>query len=66
MRNSATQHANVRDAFAVTSTPPPTPGLLFDDVIDSRWTVTVIGAALRDAGAGPVGPVGLASAAGLG
>ena len=65
MQNSTTQHANVRDAFAIAGTPPPATGILFDDVIDSRWTVTVIGAALRAAGSGPVIPIGLASAAGL-
>jgi len=65
MHNSATQHANVWGAFEIVGTPPRTRGILFDDIIDSRWTVTVIGSALRLAGSGPVVPVGLASAAGL-
>ena len=65
MHNSATQHANVWGAFEIVGTPPRTRGILFDDIIDSRWTVTVIGSALRLAGSGPVVPVGLASTAGL-
>ncbi|MER8420970.1 hypothetical protein NKH21_26505, partial [Mesorhizobium sp. M1329] len=36
--------------------------LLVDDVVDSRWSLTVIGALLRQAGAGPVFPLVLASA----
>ena len=37
--------------------------LLVDDVVDSRWTITVIAALLRQAGSGPVYPVALASTA---
>jgi ATP-dependent DNA helicase RecQ len=37
--------------------------LLVDDLIDSRWTVTVAGAALRQAGARGVLPFALAVAA---
>ncbi|GAB2969908.1 RecQ family ATP-dependent DNA helicase [Frigoribacterium salinisoli] len=36
------------------------PVLLVDDVVDSRWTLTVAGRALRRAGAGPVLPFTLA------
>jgi ATP-dependent DNA helicase RecQ len=38
--------------------------LLLDDLVDSRWTITVAGIALRDAGAGPVHPLALAKAYG--
>ena len=38
------------------------PVLLVDDLVDSRWTLTVAGSLLRDAGAGPVFPFALAVA----
>jgi ATP-dependent DNA helicase RecQ len=38
------------------------PVLLVDDLVDSRWTLTVAGRALRKAGAGSVLPFALASA----
>jgi ATP-dependent DNA helicase RecQ len=38
--------------------------LLIDDVVDSRWTFTVIAALLREAGSGPVFPLALAAATG--
>ena len=37
----------------------PGPVLLVDDVVDSRWTLTVVTAALVDAGSGPVFPFAL-------
>jgi ATP-dependent DNA helicase RecQ len=39
------------------------PVLLVDDLIDSRWTITVAGSALRQAGATGVLPFALASSA---
>lgn len=39
------------------------PVLLVDDLVDSRWTLTVAGLVLRDAGAGAVLPFALAVAA---
>ena len=39
------------------------PGLLVDDMYDSGWTVAVVTALLRGAGAGPVIPMTLAKAA---
>ncbi len=60
MANSSQQYANVRDAFAVGDARPAGPVLLVDDIVDSGWTLTVVAAALRDAGAGPVFPVALA------
>jgi ATP-dependent DNA helicase RecQ len=38
------------------------PLLLVDDVVDSRWSLTVAGALLRQAGSGPVFPLALALA----
>jgi ATP-dependent DNA helicase RecQ len=64
MDNSAQQLANVHDAFVVVDDVPPGPVLLVDDVVDSRWTLTVVGALLRRAGAGEVHPFVLAQARG--
>jgi ATP-dependent DNA helicase RecQ len=36
------------------------PVLVVDDLVDSRWTLTVVGAALLEAGSGPVSPFVLA------
>jgi ATP-dependent DNA helicase RecQ len=38
--------------------------LLVDDLVDSRWTLTVAGSLLRGAGSGPVLPFALAEARG--
>jgi ATP-dependent DNA helicase RecQ len=67
--NSAFRLAGVWDRFAV---PPDVqealavaggaPVLLVDDLVDSRWTLTVAGRALRRAGAGGVLPFALAMA----
>ncbi|MEU5847274.1 RecQ family ATP-dependent DNA helicase [Saccharopolyspora shandongensis] len=64
MQNSAQQLGNILDAFAIREPAPSRPVLLVDDVSDSRWTMTVIGALLADAGAGPVYPFVIARAAG--
>jgi ATP-dependent DNA helicase RecQ len=64
MHNSQQQLANVIDAFTVDSTVPSGPVLLVDDVVDSRWTLTVVGGLLRRAGAESVLPVALARASG--
>lgn len=68
--NSAFRLAGVWDRFEV---PPdmaaevrrlaPAPVLLVDDLVDSRWTLTVAGRLLRVAGAGGVLPFALAVAA---
>ena len=68
MQNSARQLANVAAAFRMA---PGLPGvrvpagavLLVDDLVDSGWTLTYAGWLLRGAGAGPVLPFALASAA---
>jgi len=61
MENSAQQVRNVLGAFAIdASRVRPGPVLLIDDVVDSGWTLTVVAAALREAGSGPVYPFALA------
>jgi ATP-dependent DNA helicase RecQ len=62
MENSVQQFRNVYGAFEVATPVPPGPVLLVDDIADSRWTLTVIGAALRRAGSGPAHPLVLALA----
>jgi ATP-dependent DNA helicase RecQ len=64
MDNSAQQAANVYGAFAVIGEVPEGPALLVDDVVDSGWTLTVTGVALRQAGAAAVHPLVLAKATG--
>ena len=61
MSNSYQQAHNLDGVFQVT----PWPGMsgsvfLIDDVVDSRWTLAVIAALLREAGSGPVFPLALA------
>jgi ATP-dependent DNA helicase RecQ len=60
--NSAQQLRNVWGAFEVVGEVPDGPVLLVDDTVDSRWTLTVVAAALREAGSGPVVPFALADA----
>jgi ATP-dependent DNA helicase RecQ len=59
--NSFHQCRNLDGAFDLKNGIPNTPVLLVDDMVDSRWTMTVIAALLRQAGSGPVFPVALAS-----
>ncbi|MDD3581863.1 MAG: RecQ family ATP-dependent DNA helicase [Desulfobacca sp.] len=61
MQNSYQQAHNLAGAFTVNKARTPTgPVLLVDDMVDSRWTMTVMAALLREAGAGQVFPVALA------
>ncbi len=65
MNNSAQQARNVDgsldvDPGAILSGPV----LLVDDMVDSRWTMTIAAWLLRSAGAGPVHPLALALAGG--
>jgi ATP-dependent DNA helicase RecQ len=63
MQNSPKQEANVRGSFGVDAgAVRPGPVLLVDDVVDSRWTMTVAAAVLREHGAGEVWPMALALA----
>ena len=64
MQNSAQQYGNIKDAFRIAPEFPLGPVLLVDDIVDSRWTFTVIATLLRRAGAGPVHPFALANTAG--
>ncbi|WP_314149704.1 RecQ family ATP-dependent DNA helicase [uncultured Leifsonia sp.] len=56
--NSAFRLAGVWDAFdaGALGVPGGEPVLLVDDIVDSRWTITVAGRELRRAGAGAVLP----------
>ena len=60
MDNSATQAANVLDAFAFGSGDgaplPAGPGLVFDDALASGWTMAVVAEGLRAAGSGLILP----------
>src|SRR4051794_262835 len=63
MQNSSQQASNARSKLAVVSRAVRSgPVLLVDDLMDSRWTLTVAGSLLRDAGSGPVLPFALAVA----
>ena len=60
VHNAAHRCRNVWGAFAVdSSSAPPGPVLLLDDAVDSGWTMTVVAALLRDAGASAVLPFAL-------
>jgi ATP-dependent DNA helicase RecQ len=61
MQNSVLQLANARAKLGIDgSAVPPGPVLLVDDLVDSRWTMTVAGSLLREHGSGPVHPFALA------
>ena len=63
MQNSAQQAANAKARLGVDGRAVlDGPVLLVDDLVDSRWTLTVAGSLLRDHGAGPVFPFALALA----
>lgn len=64
MQNSQQQYRNVVDAFEISGEVPSGPVLLVDDIFDSRWTLTVVGSLLREAGASPVFPFALADTGG--
>jgi ATP-dependent DNA helicase RecQ len=56
------QCANLDGAFEVAPGIPSAPVLLLDDIVDSRWTLTVVAALLLQERSGPVWPVALAAA----
>ena len=61
MRNSAQQAQNLDGIFEVTSWDGiDSPVFLIDDMVDSRWTFTVVAALLRQSGSGRVFPLALA------
>ena len=64
MENSAQQVTNVLASLQVVGSVPTGPVLLIDDIVDSRWTLTVAGWLLRTHGCCAVHPLALATAAG--
>lgn len=63
MLNSTQQARNIDGSLEImTATVPPGPVLLVDDIVDSRWTLTVAAHLLRRHGSGPVLPLVLAQA----
>jgi ATP-dependent DNA helicase RecQ len=62
MENSTQQLRNLVGAFSIERDILESPVLLIDDVIDSGWTLTMIGILLRINGSGPVFPFALARA----
>jgi ATP-dependent DNA helicase RecQ len=59
--NSFQQVKNIAGAFNVDEAlVRPEPVLLIDDMVDSRWTLTVLAVWLRKAGSGPIYPFALA------
>ena len=61
MANSAQQARNLDDSLRVIKMPlPDGPVLLVDDMVDSRWTLTVAAWLLRKHGSGEVWPLALA------
>jgi len=63
MENTYQQAKNVEQAFIVQKVKANEPVLLVDDIVDSKWTITICGKELRSNGAGEVYPFVLASAA---
>lgn len=62
MANSVQQARNIDGSLAVrASRLPPEPVLLIDDMVDSKWTLTVAAYLLTAHGSGPVFPLVLAS-----
>lgn len=62
MENPIQQARNVDGALAVRAgSLPRGPALLIDDIVDSRWTITVAAWLLRSHGAGEVYPLALAA-----
>jgi ATP-dependent DNA helicase RecQ len=61
MANSTQQARNIDGSLALLGKPiPHGPVLLVDDMVDSRWTLTVAAWLLRAGGSGEVWPMALA------
>ena len=61
MANGTQQARNVDGSLVVSQDPlPGGPVLLVDDMVDSRWTLTVAAWLLRSHGSGEVWPLALA------
>lgn len=63
LHNSVGQLRNVAASLRVIAECPPGPVLLLDDIVDSRWTMTLAGWLLQHHGSGRVLPFALATAA---
>ena len=61
MANSAQQARNVDGSLAICRSPRPTPVLLVDDVVGSRWTFAVAAWLLRKHGSAAVWPFALST-----
>ena len=62
MENSIQQARNIDGSLAITAAAVPSGSvLLVDDMVDSRWTLTVAAYLLTSHGSGPVFPLALAS-----
>lgn len=59
--NSFHQCSNLDGVFSIQGNVPDSPVLLVDDIVDSRWTLTIVAALLRQAGSGLVYPLTLAT-----
>ncbi|MBX9598441.1 MAG: RecQ family ATP-dependent DNA helicase [Burkholderiales bacterium] len=59
MQNSIKQSLNLDGSFELTETPPQGCILLVDDMVDSRWTLTIAGWLLQKNGSGKVYPFAL-------
>jgi ATP-dependent DNA helicase RecQ len=62
MANSTMQARNVQGTLTISTDIPSGPVLLVDDIVDSRWTLTLAGWLLRTHGSGIVYPFVLARA----
>lgn len=60
MQNSFQQAQNLDNVFDIQGDVSAGPVFLLDDMVDSRWTITVLGALLRTNGSGKVFPLALA------
>ena len=60
-QNAWHQCRNLDGVFGIMGQIPSSPVLLVDDITDSGWTLTLVGALLRQRGSGPVYPLTLAS-----
>lgn len=63
MENAAHRARNVDGSLSIQGTIPIGPVLLVDDMVDSKWTLTVAAYLLTTHGSGPVYPLALASTA---
>ena len=63
MENSSHKAGNVDGALRILGNIPTGPVLLVDDMVDSKWTLTVAAYLLTSNGSGPVYPLALASTA---